>query len=218
MKAWGGRILAELTPGVRGVLGLLMAAGLAAFLGQALAGFRLDHWLALSGPWFWHGEVWRLVTYAVLPSGLMDFLMNGLAVVLLGRLLERYWSRGEFWLYCLVTVAGAGVAKVGLQCSNPMPLTGASPMAFGLLIGWGFLCGRESVPLFLLGETTVWKLMLMAGAVSLLVLFFTAGLVPALIMAAGGLAGFSYLWLKHQWLMSRAGSVVQSERIHRLEL
>jgi hypothetical protein len=34
----------------------------------------------------------------------------------------------------------------------------------------------------------------------------------------GGLAGFPYLWLKHQWLMSRAGSVAHSERIYRLEL
>jgi len=218
MKAWGGRILAELTPGVRVVLGLLTAAGLAAVLGQALARWHLENWLALSGPWFWHGEVWRLVTYVLVPPGLMDFLMNGLAVVLLGRMLERHWSRGEFWIYCLVTVAGAGLAKVGLQCSNPQPLTGAGPMAFGLLIGWGFLGGREAITVVFLGETTVWKLVLLTGAVSLLGLGFTAGLVPALIMAAGGLAGFTYLWLKHQWLMSRAGSVVQSERIRRLEL
>jgi membrane associated rhomboid family serine protease len=218
MKAWGERILAELTPGVRSVLGLLTAAWLVAVLGQALAGFHLDHWLVLNGPQFWQGELWRLVTYVLLPSGLMDFVMNGLAVVLLGRLLEGHWSRGEFWLYCLVTVAGAGLAKVGLQFSNPLPLTGTGPMAFGLLIGWGFLGGREAIGVFLLGETTVWKLVLVAGAVSLLILFFTAGLVPALIMAAGGLAGFTYLWLKHQWLMSRAGSVVQSKRIRRLEL
>ena len=94
MKAWGVRILSELTPGVRVVLGLLTTGWLAAVVGQALAGFNLDHWLALSGPWFWHGEVWRLVTYALLPSGLMDFIMNGLAVILVGRLLERHWSRG----------------------------------------------------------------------------------------------------------------------------
>jgi len=218
MKSWGGRFLAELTPGVRVVLSLLMAVWLMVVLGQALAGIHLDHWLALSGPWFWHGEVWRLVTYVLLPTGFMDLLMNGLAVVLLGRMLERHWSRGEFWIYCLVTVAGAGLAKVGLQCSNPQPLTGAGPMAFGLLIGWGFLGGREAITVVFLGETTVWKLVLLTGAVSLLGLGFTAGLVPALIMAAGGLAGFTYLWLKHQWLMSRAGSVVQSERIRRLEL
>jgi hypothetical protein len=51
-----------------------------------------------------------------------------------------------------------------------------------------------------------------------LIQFFTAGLVPALILLAGGLTGYLYLWLKHQWLMNRTGSVVHSERISRLEL
>lgn len=91
-------------------------------------------------------------------------------------------------------------------------------MMFGLLIAWGFLGGREVINLVVFGVMTVWKLVLVAGAISLLIVFLTAGLVAAIIMAGGGLTGFLYLWLKHKWLMSRASRVIHSERINRLEL
>src|ERR1035437_7672922 len=218
MKIFRQRLLVSLTPGVQWLLGLMAAVYLAAVIGKLIHAFDLYDWLALSGPKFWSGQIWRLVTYALLPAGILDFLMNSIALVMLGGMLERHWSRGELWLYCVVAAAGAGLTKVVLQFSSPLPLTGAAPMVFGLLIAWGFLCGRENISLIPFGEMIVWKLVLVAGAISFLIMFFTAGLVTAIIMAGGGLTGFLYLWLKHKWLMSRASSVIHSERINRLEL
>jgi membrane associated rhomboid family serine protease len=218
MKKFCERFLGALTPGVRVLLGLLAAVWLTAVVGKTLHTFDLRDWLAVSGPKFWSGQIWRLMTYALLPVGIIDFFMNGVALVMLGGLLERHWPRGEFWCYCLVAAAGAGLAKVLLQFSDPLPLVGAAPMMFGLLIGWGFLCGHEKIFTFPFGEITVWKLVLAAGAVSFLIMCFTAGAVTAIIMAAGGLTGWLYLWLQHKWLMSRPARVVPSERISRLEL
>jgi len=218
MKLFWQRFVASLTPGVQVMLLLLVAAWLTSLLGRLLHAFDLAGWLALSGPQFWHGQVWRLVTYALAPMGVMDLVMNCVALIILGGIVERHWSRGQLWVYCLVAVAGAGLAKVLLQFSVPLPLTGAVSMVFGLLIAWGFLCGRETISLFLLGETTVRMLVLIAATAGFLISLFTGGLIPALIMVAGGVAGFGYLWLRHQWMMNRAGSVVHSERIHRLEL
>ena len=218
MRSFWHKCLDLMLPGPRVLLGLLAAACLLAFIGNWLRVFDLYGWSALSGPKFWRGQVWRLVTYALLPAGILDFLMNGIALVMLGGVLERHWSRGELWLYCFVAAAGAGGAKVLLQISNPSPLVGAAPMMFGLLIGWGFLCGRQSLTIVPFGEMTVWKLVLVAGAISLLIMLFTAGLVPTIIFAAGGLTGFVYLWLKHKWLMSRASRVAHSDRMSRLEL
>jgi membrane associated rhomboid family serine protease len=212
------QFFSSLTPGVRILLGLLAAIYLLAVIGKVTRAFDLNDWLALSGQKFWRGQIWRLMTYVLLPAGILDFVMNSLALVMLGGLLERHWSRGELWLYCVVTAAGGGLAKVVLQFSSPLLLTGAAPMMFGLLIAWGFLCGRENISIVLFGTMTVWKLVLVAGAVSFLILFLTAGLPAALILSAGGLNGFFNLWLKHKWLMNRAGSVVHSQRINRLEL
>jgi membrane associated rhomboid family serine protease len=207
-----------LTPGVRVLLCLLAAVYLVAVIGRMIHAVDLYGWLALSGPDLWRGQVWRLVTYALLPAGIMDFVMNAIALVILGGLLERHWSRGQLWLYCLVVVAGAGAAKVLLQFSNPMPLTGAAPMMFGLLIAWGFLCGHEVINLVVFGQMTVWKLVLGAAVISLFIMVLTGGLGTALILAAGGLTGWLYLRLTHKWLMSRASRINRSERISRLEL
>jgi membrane associated rhomboid family serine protease len=212
------QFLISLTPGVRILLCLLAAIYWLAVIGKLTRAFDLNDWLALSGQKFWRGQIWRLVTYVLLPAGILDFVMNSLALVMLGGLLERHWSRGELWLYCVVAAAGAGLAKVVLQLSSPLPLTGAAPMMFGLLVAWGFLCGRENISIVLYGTMRVWKLVLVAATVSFLIMFLTAGLFAAIILSAGGLTGFFYLWIKHKWLMNRAGRVVHSERINRLEL
>jgi membrane associated rhomboid family serine protease len=218
MKRLWRRFLEALMPGTRTLLVLLVVVYGAAVAGSVTHSFNLAGWLTLSGPQFWSGQIWRLASYALLPAGILDFIMNSIALVCLGGMLERHWSRGEFWLYCLVAAAGAGLAKVLLQWSSPLPLIGMAPTIFGLLIAWGFLCGRQNVAIVPFGEITVWKLVLTAGAIGLLIMFLTAGLVTAMIMAAAGLSGWLYLWLKHKWLMLRPGSVVESNRISRLEL
>ncbi len=205
-------------PGTRTLLVLLAVVYGAAVVGSLTHSFSLADWLTLSGPKFWSGQIWRLASYTLLSAGILDFIMNSIALVCLGGMLERHWSRVEFWLYCLVAAAGAGLVKVLMQWSSPQPLIGLAPVIFGLLIAWGFLCGRQNVAMVLFGEITVWKLVLTAAAIGLLIMFLTAGLITAMIMAAAGLSGWLYLWLKHKWLMLRPGSVVQSNRISRLEL
>jgi membrane associated rhomboid family serine protease len=218
MNSLWQRFLAVLRPGTRLMLALLAMFYLAALAGNLSGTVDLYAWLTLNGLDFWRGQVWRLMTYALLPAGMTDFLVNGIALVLLGCLLERHWSRSEFWVYCAFAVAGAGMAKVGLQFSSPGPLAGTAPMMFGLLAAWAFVCGRETVLLFPIGEVTVWKVALVAGAAGLVATVFTVGVVAAVIMAAGGAAGWAQLWVKHKWLMSRAARVARSERIQRLEL
>jgi len=186
--------------------------------GKLTGRFDLGGWLALSGPTFWSGQIWRIVTYALLPAGVLDFIFNGFALILLGGRLERQWSRGEFWLYCLVTATGAGLAKVVLQGSNPLPLTGAAPMMVGLLAAWAFQFGREKMSFAPFGEIAVWKLVLGAGAIGFIGMSLSAGFGAAMVMMAGGLTGLLYLGLRHRWMMSRPGSVATAERINHLEL
>jgi membrane associated rhomboid family serine protease len=178
----------------------------------------LARWLAVSGPNFWHGQVWELITYPLLPMAVLDFVFNSLMIVLLGGLLERIWSRAEFWTYCTVAAVGAGLAKVILQSSNPFPMTGMAPVVFGLLAAWGYLLGHEKIPFVFLGEMTVRQMVLLAGAISFVTMLFSAGPTNAIIMLAGGLTGLLYLWLRSKILMTRESRVVNSERINRLEL
>lgn len=210
--------LASLTPGVRVLLAVLAASGLATFIGRQTRVFELDGWLALNAQQFWHGQVWRLVTYALLPAGILNFILNAFALIVLGGWLERVRSRGEVWIICIVSAVGAGLAEMLLPFSSSTPLAGVGPMMFGLLAAWCFHCGHEKISMFPFGEMTVRQLALAAAAVSLLVTLFSAGWRMAVVMTAGGLSGWFYVWAWDKWLMSRASRVVPSERISRLEL
>jgi membrane associated rhomboid family serine protease len=212
------RFTAALTPGVRGVLILLAIVFFATLAGKITHAVDLPRWLAASAPDFWHGQVWRIVTYALLPAGVLNFLMNAFALIMLGSMLERHWTRGELWLFCVIAAVGAGLVSVLLASSSSLPLTGPAPMMFGLLVAWAFISGHEVVPFLLFGQMTVWQMVLLLAAVSFLLMLFSAGLTTALVMSSGGLTGWLYLWLRHKWLMTGPARAFQSERISRLEL
>lgn len=215
MNSFWQRFTALLTPGTRALLVLLAGVYAAAVIGDLTHSFDLQSRLAASAPAFWHGQIWRVASYALLPNGVLDFLMNSFALVLLGAQLERHWSRGRLWIFCAIVAAGAGLTHIFL---SSLPMVGAAPVMFGLLIAWAFECGHQPAQFPLFGEMTVRQMVLIFAGISLAVMFFTAGLARTAVMAAGGFTGWLYLWLRHKWLMSRSGRAVESGRINRLEL
>ncbi|MDE3068915.1 MAG: rhomboid family intramembrane serine protease [Verrucomicrobiota bacterium] len=217
MKRFWNTFCAWLTPGVRGVL-CVLAAAYAADLGDRFThACNLRGWLALSGADFWRGQVWRIITYPLLPVSPLDFFINGILIIMLGRWLERHWSRGQLWTCCGVAAVGAGLVKVLLQPFDALSLSGAAPLVFGLLAAWGWLAGREKVS-FGFGEMTARQAALLAAAASFLMILLSAGLVQAVILLSGGAIALGYLWLRLKLLLRRESWIVKSERMSRLEL
>ena len=212
------RFLQSLTPGVRAALGVLALAYLAEVIGRWSSAYDLSAWLALSGPTFWKGRVWSVVTFVLLPAGLLGFLFNGMMIACLGPLIERVWSRGELWSYCLITAAGAGLVKVAFQPSNPALLIGTGPVVFGLLAAWARLYGREEIRLGFIWQTTARRAALVLAAITFLMMVASAGLVEAVVTLSGGLAGWLYLSLRWKVNLARRSRPVTSERMSRLEL
>ena len=215
MSQFGSRWIATLTPGVRVMLSALTLVYLGALIGKGTGTWDLNRWLAVNAADFWHGQLWRVISYAPLPAGPMDFLMNAVALIMLGSQLERHWSRGELWRFSLIAAAGAGLAQVLL---SSLPLTGAAPMVFGLLVAWAFLSGHAVLPFPIVGEMSVRKMVLILATVSFSVMFFSAGWVRAAVMGSGGVTGWIYLWLQNKWRQARPAHTVESRRINRLEL
>jgi len=215
-QAWN-KLCVLLTPGVRLLLGILTIACLADVAGGFTYAYDLRGWLALSGATFWKGQFWRVFTYPLLPMGIMNFIFNGIAIFLFGGMLERIWSRGQLWTYCLIASVGAGLFKVVLQPSGASFLVGTLPLVFGLLAAWGQLLGHEKVSLGFC-QLTVRQVAFLIVAISFVMLLLSAGLITALVMLSGGVACWIYLWLGFKKLMLRESRVVGSERINRLEL
>ena len=212
------RFLPSLTPGVRAVLVVLAAVYLAEAIGVWTSAYSLSAWLALSGPGFWHGRVWAVITFVLVPAGILGLLFNGMMIACLGPLIERAWSRGELWSYCLITATGAGLVKVALQPSNPALLIGAAPVVFGLLAAWARLYGREEIRLGFIWQTTARRAALLLAAITFLMMVMSAGLVVAIVTLSGGLVGWLYLSLRWKVNLARRSRTVTSDRMSRLEL
>jgi len=207
-----------LTPGVRLILGLLAASCLAAFIGTISSAYDLSALLGLSGPAFWHGRIWLGVTYVLVPSGILDFLFNGVMIAWLGSFLERAWSRRELWSYCLVVTLGGGLIKVVLQPFTLSPLIGATPLVFGLLAARIRLSGAEQGFLGSMPEAPARRIILLVAAITFLLMAASAGLLNAGVMLGGGLVGWVYLSCRWKFNRMRQGGPVTAERIARLEL
>jgi len=190
----------------------------AALAGRFSGAYDLYRWLPLDAPDFCSGQIWRVISYALLPISIGDFLANGFLIMMFGGLLERAWPKTEFWIYCVVSVLGAGLLEVILGSSSRSAISGTAPLCFGLLVGWGFALGYEKVLMMLLGEVTVRQTALVAGLLSIAGVWAALGMMNAIITAGGGFAGFCYLWVQLKWMGTRNSRIVESERMSRLEL
>jgi len=154
----------------------------------------------------------------LVPSGILDFLFNGVMIAWLGSFLERAWSRRELWSYCLVVTLGGGLIKVVLQPFTLSPLIGATPLVFGLLAARIRLSGAEQGFLGSMPEAPARRRILLVAAITFLLMAASAGLLNAGVMLGGGLVGWVYLSCRWKLNRMRQGEPVTAERIARLEL
>lgn len=195
---------------------LLMALLL---LGRMTGLCDLYGYLGLDPSAVWRGEVWRLLTYPLLPFGPIDLIMGGWAFIWLGAWLERLWKPLECWLYGGLCTAAAGLAACLLFPRFDGLLGGAAIAVAGLLVAWGRLCGHERLlaapGLEVSGRTSA----LVWGAVLLIVAWFSCGRwfsLPMLAASAG--AGWLYLTVRWRLIRRQAFRPVAQERMSRLEL
>lgn len=88
-------------------------------------------------PWlFWHGEFWRLITYAYQHGGLIHILFNLLALSQVGPFLEQQVGGKRFFTVYTLALMGGGLLDVVWRGASGATIVGASGALFGL-IGMG---------------------------------------------------------------------------------
>ncbi len=172
----------------------------------------------LTGPAVFHGQVWRLASYALLPLNLLDLVMSGISLIIFGGMLERVWTRRDFLLYCLFAAIGAGLVKIAFQSINPLPLLGPSPIAFALMAATGRLFAHEKIILPPSFEMNLRGAVIVLATLSFFTMGCMAGWVNAIIRVSGGVFGILYLWLRSEIEQPREARPAVSQRINRLEL
>ena len=175
-------------PPVTRALLVLLAAGYLVTLAWPLAAA----WLALAPAPVLAGQVWRLVTYAVVDTSIVSLLFALLLTWSLGSELEPSWGSRRYALFLLVATVVAGA--LGLLVGGG---AGFTPTLLALIFAWMF--EGPSRPLSFFGVLPMTRLGF--ALLSLVLVVFSdlqaTRYLPRLLFVLGG--------LPVSWLFARGG-------------
>lgn len=181
-------------------VGVFFAMELLGWLAPAMAGLLALH-LELIPGLVLRGELWQLVTYSFLHSGILHILFNMLTLWFIGAYLEATF--GARWLgelyFC--SVIGAALTTVAISYTHVFGLTpyvatvGASGGIFGLLVAFAVFFGEQEMLLFFIARVKAKYL------VAIYILLALASLMkgPEGVAYAAHLGGalFGFLYAKY---------------------
>lgn len=195
-------------PPFAGATRKLILINLAVFFGDAVLALVLptrfyatafSH-LPLS-PWdIAHGQVWQLLTYSVLPVGLLGSLFALLTLWFIGSMLEA--ERGARWLYELYWTSAVGGAVLAVAICwtrlfhlDPQMAIGIGPYAaiYGLFVPLALLLGDMEFLLLFVVRIKVKYLVAIYILIDMAVLLKTSNAFAALLELAGALCGYLFL-------------------------
>lgn len=173
----------------------LLAASVVFFLGYYV--FR-PFYEALNGvaPTLWL-QPWRLITYPVLPDGILGLLFNGLLLYTIGGSLERGWGTKTLAIfYGLVSlVVALAFTLVSLLFRAEIAVAGYLVLA-AILVAFCTLNPDETINIY--GIFPLKTRYIAAGVC--VIIFFTLGFNSPLVgLAALSGCGFAVLWVKQDW-------------------
>ena len=218
MKKMLQNLYSSQTAGARLVL-LTYAFGFPlALAGHYLHLFELYRWLGLVPALVWKAQVWRVVSYAFLAGGWLDWVVSLFWLATLISILGRNWTSRGFLGYCLLGIVAGALPVVLLKPGMEIGLAGCAAMIFALLAAWDWFYRRERLLLLGIGEISVRQAAILIAVINSLILFFCCGWFLMLAMWCGGLAGWLWLVARAKIFMGKTAQQIRSERVARLEL
>jgi membrane associated rhomboid family serine protease len=179
----------------------------------------LVDWLGLSPALVWKGQVWRLMSYALLGGGVLGWAINLFWFATLVSILRNDWSSLSFWICCLVAAAGGALPVVLIYPHADVPVLTAGAVVFALLAAWDRFYRRERIIMLGIGEVSVRQAAIFIAVLNVVICFFSCGgWLITLAMICGGAVGWLWLAIGQRRVMSRGSQVVESQRAARLEL
>jgi membrane associated rhomboid family serine protease len=175
-------------------------------------------YLCLSGPQFWSGEVWRILSHGCFPANLPDVAWAALLMAIVGSWVEVRSNRWILFGICLAGILGAGAAKVLLMPRAPTALIGLAPIGVALLAAWIKLCGNEDVMVVLTTVTKVRIAGMIFSILSLIIVFFSCSPMDGLMVACAWPSGWTFLWCHDRFVRARSARLANSNRMGRLEI
>lgn len=129
------------------------------------AGFSLRSFTALSGPSFFSGHIYQLITYPFVGGGFFEVLFTGMIFWFLGSDLENIWGPKRYLSFIATTLIGGGLAflLIGLLLGSPFPFTGMHGLSGALCICFGILFPDRMMILLIFPVKARYFVMLLIG-------------------------------------------------------
>jgi membrane associated rhomboid family serine protease len=147
-----------------------------------------------------HGQLWQLITYCLLPTGITGTLFACLTIWFVGSLLEEL--RGSRWLldlFFLSAIGGAAIATLlaytrlfGLDPTHAQSI-GPSAGIYGLLLAIAVLQGDLEFLLLFVVRIKIKYLVAIYILIDLATLLKSSNAFTALLELSGALAGYIFL-------------------------
>lgn len=103
------------------------------------------------GPLYAQFEAWQFLSHGFLHGGVAHLLLNGLALLMFGSVLEQVWGGLRYVLFFLVCVVAGGLVQwwwIGVPEGQQVSVTvGASGGLFGVLAAFAAMFPRHRVML-----------------------------------------------------------------------
>ena len=183
---------ARLTP----VAAWILALSVGMFLLSAFAGETnkraLVHVLALTPAALADGQVWKLLTTALVSDRLLTLFFDGMMLWLFVPVLERAFGTRRFVRFVLATsvIGNLGAALVGLALAPGHLIIGLSPFIYASIAAFGVVFGDQPVQFF--GVVPIRGRQLAIGMICFLSLFIV--LERAWVDGAGYFAAMGLAW------------------------
>jgi len=128
-------------------------------------GSSLIPYLGLSLDGLFSGKIWGLVTYSLIPGGLIEVIFNALIIWFIGSELSTNWGEKRYIQYMLVTVVGGAIIGLGASTlTSPYAvMAGASAFCSALCVTYGVINPERTMYFFFFPLKAKWFVTILIG-------------------------------------------------------
>ena len=138
--------------GVPNLILYIVVANVVVYLLDSFSDFSLSYLLYFSLDAVLHGQIWRLVTFVLIPDsrGAFSVLISCYFYYWIGTTLERRWGTAKFTCYYLggMVFTLLGTVLVSLLIGASVPVSGASYVNFAMFLAFAAMWPDAQVLLF----------------------------------------------------------------------
>lgn len=182
--------------GTRALVLISVLGFLVSLVARLTTGIDLRDAISLNGSTVAGFQLWRLVTYALIPGDPLGAFFGTLFLIFLGPGIEQRWSPTFFIVYFLTCAAASGLVLLWILGSSPVGLLTNSGALLGLLVAWFQIQRFQRFLLFGGPEVSAATAAIVTALFIVLPVAFGCGWIFTPGIVVGAAAGWLFLRLR----------------------